>query len=198
MAKNKPIQMPAGGWRPRPHQVKLWNYMLGNGQINKPGKRVCALWSRRLGKDSCMLNILATIGGGSIIGMVVLGSAADRIGNRLTMIIGFILLSTALFWLVSAREEWMLYLIAGGFGFAQGGSSTTQSPLVATLFGLGSLGVILGALSPSFNMGAAAGPFLAGYVFDVTGSYQVAFLICAAIGVVGLVSTALLTPTKKS
>ena len=35
--------------------------MLGDGQIDKPGKRVCALWSRRLGKDSCMLNILATI-----------------------------------------------------------------------------------------------------------------------------------------
>ncbi|MFC2008325.1 MFS transporter [Chloroflexota bacterium] len=140
--------------------------------------------------------ILATIGGGSIIGKVVLGSAADRIGNRLAMIIGFIFLSAALFWLVPATEVWMLYLIAGVMGFAQGGCSTTQSPLVATLFGLGSHGVILGALSPSFNMGAAAGPFLAGYVFDFTGSYQVAFLVCAAIGVVGLLSTALLTPTK--
>ncbi len=143
-------------------------------------------------------NILATMGGVSIIGKVVLGSAADRIGNRQAMIIGFILLSAALFWLVPARESWMFYLMAGVFGLAQGACSATQSPLVATLFGLGSHGIILGALSPSFNLGAAAGPFLAGYVFDVDGSYQVAFLVCAAIGVVGLISTVLLTPTKPS
>jgi len=141
-------------------------------------------------------NILATIGGLAIVGRVVLGSAADRIGNRRVFIIGFILLSAALFWLVPAREVWMLYLFAAVFGFAHGGVGASESPLVARLFGLSSHGLILGVTSLGFTTGAAVGPFLAGYIFDVTGSYQVAFLVCAAIGIVGLILTSLLTPIK--
>ena len=143
-------------------------------------------------------NILATVGGLSIIGRVVLGNVADRIGNRQALIIGFILMAAALFWLVPATEAWLLYLFAVAFGFAYGGCATSESPLVAGLFGLSSHGLILGITSLGFSIGAGAGPLVAGYIFDVSQSYQMAFLVCAAIGVIGLVLTALLTPTKTS
>ena len=73
-------------------------------------------------------NILATIGGVGVIGRVVLGSAADRIGNRQVFIIGFILMAAALFWLVPATEAWMLYLFAAVFGFAYGGCAHQSRP----------------------------------------------------------------------
>jgi len=79
---------------------------------------------------------------------------------------------------------------------AYGGSVTSQSPLVAELFGLRSHGLILGVLDVGFTIGAAIGPFLAGYIFDDTGSYQLAFLLCAGIGIVGLVLTVLIRPIK--
>ncbi len=141
-------------------------------------------------------NILATIGGISIIGRVVLGSAADRIGNRQAFIIGFILMAAALFGLVLAREVWLLYLFAAVFGFAYGGCDASVAPLVSRLFGLRSHGLILGVINLGFTIGAATGPFLAGYIFDVTRSYQVAFLLSAVISIAGLILTALLTPTK--
>ena len=72
-----------------------------------------------------------------------------------------------------------------------------ESPVVAELFGIKSHGSILGAVSFTFTIGGAAGPVVTGYIFDVTGSYQVAFLLCAALGVVGLVSTAVLRPIKR-
>ena len=143
-------------------------------------------------------NILATIGGASIVGKVVLGTAADRIGNRQALIIGFILMAAALFWVVSATEAWILYLFAAAFGFAYGSCAASESPLVAGLFGLSSHGLILGVIGFGFTIGASVGPFVAGYIFDVSQSYQMAFLVCAAIGVIGLVLTALLTPTKTS
>jgi len=141
-------------------------------------------------------SILATIGGLAMLGRIVLGSAADRIGNRQAFIIGFILMSAALFWLVLAGELWMLYLFAVVFGFAHGGMGASESPLVAGLFGLSSHGLIFGVASLGFTIGASISPFLAGYIFDVTGSYQLAFLICAAIGIAGLILTLFLTPIK--
>ena len=139
-------------------------------------------------------NVLAVIGGVGIIGNIVLGGAGDRIGNRLVCLIGFILMVADLFWLVSVTEVWMFYLFAAILSFAIGGCTTAESPLVAALFGLRSHGLILGMVSFGFTIGGAVGPFLTGYIFDVTGSYRAAFLVCAAIGIVGLILTALLRP----
>jgi MFS family permease len=143
-------------------------------------------------------NILATIGGLSIAGRLVLGSAADRFGNRQVFIIGFILMAAALFWLVPAKELWALYLFVVVFGFALGGCATSESPLVAGLFGLSSHGLILGVINLlGFTFGAAIGPLIAGYIFDINNSYQLAFIVCAAVSVVGLILTVLLTPIEK-
>jgi len=139
-------------------------------------------------------SILATIGGLSIVGRVALGSAADKIGNRQVFIIGFILMSAALFWLVPAKEIWMLYLFAVVFGFANGGMGASVAPQVAGLFGLSSHGLIFGFTSLGNTIGAAIGPFLVGYTFDVTDSYQLAFLVCGAIGIVGLILAVVLRP----
>ena len=140
--------------------------------------------------------ILAAMGGASIAGNVVLGGAADRIGNRQVCVIGFILIAISLFWLLLITEVWIFYLLAVGLGIGQGGVTTSESPLVAKLFGLSSHGSILGIVSFGFTIGAAIGPLLTGYIFDVSGSYQTAFLVCAAISIVGLVLAALLAPHK--
>ena len=107
-------------------------------------------------------------------------------------------MAAALFWLVPATEPWKLYLFAGAFGFAYGPCASLASPLIARLFGLTSHGLILGVTSLSLTTGAAIGPVLAGHIFDVTNSYQVAFLVSGAISAVGLLLAALVTPTRIS
>jgi MFS family permease len=136
-------------------------------------------------------NILAIIGGLATLGRIVLGSAANRIGNRQVFIIGFILISAASFWLLPARKEWELCLFAAVFGFGFG-AGVSNSPLIAELFGLSSHGLILGVNILGYSIGAATGPLVAGYLFDVTGSYQSAFLVCAVAGMLGLLLTALI------
>jgi len=144
-------------------------------------------------------NILAILGGISIAGRIVLGSAADRFGNRQVFIIGFILMAAALFWLVPAKEAWGLYLFAAVFGFAFGGCATSESPLVAGLFGLSSHGLILGVMNLlGFTFGAAIGPLIAGHIFDMTSSYQLAFIVSGAVSAAGLILTVLLSPIEKS
>jgi len=140
--------------------------------------------------------ILAAMGGAGIAGNLVMGGAADRIGNRQIFIIGFIMMSICLFCLTQITEVWMLYLFVIAFGFAHGGMGPSESPLVAGLFGLSSHGLIFGIVSFGFTIGASVGPLLTGYLFDVSGSYQTAFLTCACLTIVGLVLAILLSPLK--
>ncbi|HJX13955.1 MAG TPA: MFS transporter [Dehalococcoidales bacterium] len=146
--------------------------------------------------ETSAASLLATIGIMSVIGKTVLGSVGDKIGNKKMLFISFIFWALSHLWLLAATEEWMLFLFAIIFGIAYGGNSASHSPLVARLFGLGSHGLIFGAVSFGVMIGGAAGPFVAGYVFDTTGSYRIAFLLSAFVGVLGVILTALLRPTR--
>jgi MFS family permease len=141
-------------------------------------------------------NILATIGGLGILGKVLLGRAGDIVGNRRTLMLGFILMSIALICLVPAKMAWMLFLIAGIFGFAYGSIAVSHSPLLAELFGLRSHGLIFGVFGISVSLGGAMGPLLTGYLFDVTNSYRMAFLLCAVISLMGILFAAFLRTEK--
>lgn len=138
--------------------------------------------------------ILATLGGASIAGKLLLGKLSDIIGSRNVFIFSFLLMAVSLFWLTSAKMAWELYCFAGIFGFAYGGCVTVESPMVAFLFGLRSHGSILGVVAFGFTIGGAFGPWLTGHIFDVTHSYQAAFLGCAILSFFGLILTTALRP----
>ncbi len=140
-------------------------------------------------------NILAIIGGLSIAGRLGMGSAGDRIGSKPALVIALVLISGALFWLLVARDVWMLYLFAAIFGFGYGAMIVSQSPIVAELFGLRAHGAILGVVVFSATTGGAIGPLVAGHIFDITGSYQPVFLIYAVVSIMSLILASLLRPT---
>jgi MFS family permease len=95
-------------------------------------------------------------------------------------------------------ELWMLYLCAVIFGLGFGAFAAVQSPLVAEFFGLKSHGAIFSLFMFSQNLGGASGPLVAGIIFDANGSYQLAFILCAALSIFGLVLSILLKPVRKT
>ncbi|MDP2643814.1 MAG: MFS transporter, partial [Desulfobacterales bacterium] len=130
--------------------------------------------------------VLATIGGVSMAGRFITGIAVDRMGSRKAMIVCLHLLIGALLWLQVADELWMLYLFAVVYGMAHGGFFTAISPLVAEFFGITAHGLLFGIVSFSGNVGGAAGPVLAGYIFDLTAAYQAVFWLCTLLSGLGL------------
>jgi len=140
-------------------------------------------------------NILTIIGVASIAGRIAFGRLSDAIGIKPALIISFALLSIDFMWLLVAKEAWMLYLFAAVFGTAYGTIEVLQSPLMAELFGLNSLGSILGASTAFASIGFSLGAVLAGYIFDTTGSYNIVFLICIALGLIGTILNVFLPTT---
>jgi MFS family permease len=126
-------------------------------------------------------SILSFIAGISMIGQIAVGFIYDRIGGRLALTVCLSLITLALIWLLFAREIWMFYVFAVVFGLANGGFTTLLPIISAELFGLVSLGVIIGGLGIFATIGQALGAPLGGSIFDITGSYRIAFLV--SIGV---------------
>lgn len=138
--------------------------------------------------------ILTLIGGTTIPGRLLVGRASDTIGRKALAIACALLQVGALLWLMWARELWMLYAFAIAFGFLWGGLGVLTTALVGDVFGMRSIGAIMGMMSAGWALGAASGPAIGGYIFDVSGDYFTAF----ATGAVAILMAAVLGPSSAS
>ncbi len=141
--------------------------------------------------------MISTIGGVSILGRLAMGATGDRIGHRRALAICLLVLIISFSWLQLAKGLWGLNLFVVIYGFAHGGFFALMSPLVAESFGTKSHGIILGMVIASGTIGSALGPVVTGRIFDVTRSYQPAFLILLVVSVTGFILSTLLRPMVK-
>lgn len=121
------------------------------------------------------------VGIGSIVGRVGMGAISDRLGRKSVMAFSYFLEGASLLSLVWVNDTASLYIVMFITGISFGGFSSVFAPLVGEYFGLTHLGKIVAA---AFSNGAPAGiigPLLAGYIFDVSGSYQWAFIASGAM-----------------
>jgi len=116
----------------------------------------------------------------SIIGRITSGVVSDRIGTGLVLFICLTIQGMMMIWLMQANAPWMFYLFSALFGASCGGNLVEIPKLTASIFGAKSMGTIFGGLSAADGLGIAIGPLFAGYIFDVTGSYDLSFLIASA------------------
>jgi MFS family permease len=122
---------------------------------------------------------------------VALGQASafisDRIGREKTITVATILSVGALVSLLSVRDTShpvLLYLYATCFGYGTGLYSPTLVSGMADIFHGRHFGGIAGLLLTGMGVAGAIGPWLGGYIYDVSGSYNTAFFLCmACIGI---------------
>lgn len=141
--------------------------------------------------------IISMFGVFQIVGMIGLGFMGDKYGNKTAFLLAFALMMFSFIWLlIMAKDTATLYIFAAIVGFASGGTQVLFSPMIAEIFGLKSHGVILGTASFAGSFGAALGAFSAGLIFDITQSYTLSFIICAALSALAVGYTLLMK--KKS
>ncbi len=118
---------------------------------------------------------LTAYGVGAVSGRIAAGAVSDRIGTVPTIRAGYVvqvLALAALVWLPS-REALLAALVAFGIGFA--GSDTVMVKVMPEVFGVRAIGAIMGVLTLGWRCGAALGPAVAGFLYDLTGSYTLPF-----------------------
>ncbi len=112
-----------------------------------------------------------------VIGKVVLGGLTDIIQKRFVAILAYAFQIIGLIILLNARELGLVYLFCACFGFGMGGVIPIHQSFLGECFGRESFGSIYGLMAPFTVLFQALGQPFAGYVFDVTGSYHLAFLL---------------------
>ncbi|HEY4172469.1 MAG TPA: MFS transporter [Rhodopila sp.] len=114
----------------------------------------------------------------SLPGVIITGTLSDYVGREISAVVTYAtsILGVAFAMLITAPDQHaLLWLHACFFGLTWGARGPAITAKTADLFPGPNLGAILGVITIGTGLGAAGGAWLAGFVFDTTGSYKVAF-----------------------
>ncbi|MDC6168995.1 MFS transporter [Paucibacter sp. XJ19-41] len=120
-----------------------------------------------------MLSLMLACG---IASRLVFGLICDRIGGIRTLLLGSALQGLALLLFLPFDGLVSLYLISALFGLFQGGIVPTYAIIVREHFAPQDAGSRVGTVIMATLLGMALGGWMSGWVFDMTGSYDAAFV----------------------
>ncbi len=120
-----------------------------------------------------MLSLMLAAG---IVSRLVSGAICDRIGGLRTLLLGSALQGVALLLFLPFDGLVSLYVISALFGLFQGGLVPSYAIIVREHFPAAVAGLRTGAVLMATLLGMALGGWMSGKVFDLTGSYDAAFV----------------------
>lgn len=165
----------------------LWMYLmcfLGAPAMFVPFAHLSAS-ARDLGiADAQAVGLVGLIGIGSLVGRFAVAGMADRIGRprALVAVMASLGLSMGL-WLAAGGYP-ALAVFALWMGLSYGGAVSLMPALCMDLFGARAVSSIIGTLYTGAALGNLGGPWVAGRVFDATGSYHTVVAACGALALV--------------
>ena len=131
-------------------------------------------------------SVVGLVGASSVVGKTGGGWLSDRIEREVVFVAGIAILVSSIYVLHLAGKHGSVplsYLFAVMLGVGYSATATLVPAMVSDRFRGPNFGSILGVGLLGSAMGSATGPWLAGHLFDLTGSYSLPFLIAAVSGV---------------
>lgn len=118
-----------------------------------------------------------------VVSRLGFGWVSDRIGGLRTLLVGSALQLLALILFMPIEGLAALYLISAFFGLTQGGIVPSYTIIVRSFFAPGQAGWRIGLVMLFTLIGMGVGAWLAGLLYDLTGSYQAAFVNAIAFNI---------------
>jgi MFS family permease len=113
---------------------------------------------------------------GGVFSRVISGLAADKIGGIYTLLIGSSLQCLALLMYLPFDGMASLYVVSLIFGLAQGGIVPSYAVIVREYLPPKEAGARVGFVIMMTIIGMALGGWMSGWIYELTGSYQMAFI----------------------
>jgi MFS transporter, OFA family, oxalate/formate antiporter len=132
--------------------------------------------------------ILTSMNIGTIVTQFLVWYIARKLRSKFTLVIVLGLQALTFFLFMGITDFYGLIISGLVFGLGFGGSVTIRLSMISEIFGTRSAGAIIGLVSVGWAVGGIIGPMLAGYIFDASQSYSVAFLIGGLLLVMGAIS----------
>jgi MFS family permease len=127
---------------------------------------------------------LGLMGAMNVVGTLASGYLCDRFGKKVPLACFYFFRGVSILYLIAVDTPLSMNLWAVLFGLNYISTVPPTSTLTADLFGRLSVGVLFGWIFLSHQVGAAAGAWIGGRLFDTTGSYTAAFLSAAVLAFV--------------
>ncbi|MCB1742486.1 MAG: MFS transporter [Gammaproteobacteria bacterium] len=124
--------------------------------------------------------------GFGIVSRIVSGWISDRIGGLRTLLLGSALQGLVLVAWMFADSLTAMYLTSMAFGLAQGGIVPSYAIIIRSFFPVGDSGWRIGLALMFTVSGMALGGWIAGSLYDLTGSYTAAFVNAIAFNALNL------------
>ncbi len=124
---------------------------------------------------------------------------SDRIGREVTITLATAIGVSGLIVLMFIRDSsqpWMLYYYSISLGAANGLCSPTIAASITDIFQGPRVGAIVGAVWFAFAVGGTIGPWLGGWLFELTGNYFFAFMVATVLFAVACAALWLAAPRK--
>ena len=139
-------------------------------------------------------SLLTLVGIFGIAGRLISGVVSDRWGVKPVMLCGLILLALITLMLALRQQQWPFYLFAALFGLGYSSIATMMVRITRYVFGIRALGSIFSILMIGDGIGMGLGPWLAGYIFDITGGYFITFIAVSIALALAVIMTATIKP----
>lgn len=120
--------------------------------------------------------MLALMLGLGIVSRLVSGWLSDYIGGLRTLLLGSLLQGVALVMFLNNNGLVSLYVISALFGLFQGGIVPSYALIVREYFTPKEAGARVGTVLMATLFGMALGGWMSGVIYDISGSYQAAFV----------------------
>ncbi len=111
----------------------------------------------------------------SIPGRLLFGWLGDKVSKQHLLAFSSVLQGIGIFILANATGLAYVWPFLLFYGLGYGGAIPLTQALRADLFGRKIFATVGGLIMPFTTLGGVAGPIFAGYVYDVTDSYRIAF-----------------------
>ena len=127
--------------------------------------------------------MLSLMLGTGIVSRIGSGFISDRIGGLRTLLLGSVLQAVTLMAFLGADTLTLLYVVSAVFGLSQGGIVPSYTIIIRTFFPAHEAGRRVGWAMLFTFAGMALGGWMAGALYDLTGSYTASFINAVAFNV---------------